>query len=401
MSELYPVIFGFIFIAILGAVSVLFLYLLNPPWWKHRWVRLAVYIIPLLGGIAIILWALGVKSGSRFLTGIGATGAAMTAVVEIALLLSLPVSGAFQAIGRILRKIRHTLAGSGRIDKNRRLVLKSAAAAFPLLAISTGVGGVVRSFKGVRLPLLSFSYLQMPPALEGLKILQLSDSHLGFYVVLEHLEKLLIDAEKHKPDIVLITGDVADDLSILPEALKMISQLNPPLGCYACLGNHEYYRGIDEVRRIYDKAPVSLLVNEGTTIDVDGTALYIAGVDDPRWMSRDNSRFLHDSVDKCLEAAPGDAFKIFMCHRPEGFDRAAGRGVELTLAGHTHGGQIGIGGKSFFEMVSSYKYLWGHYIKGNGSQLYTTSGVGHWFPFRLGCPQEAPLIELKKGREVS
>ncbi|RKX73418.1 MAG: hypothetical protein DRP60_11930 [Spirochaetes bacterium] len=78
-------------------------------------------------------------------------------------------------------------------------------------------------------------------------------------------------------------------------------------------------------------------------------------------------------------------------------DFAAELGVNLTLAGHTHGGQIGVGGRSFFDWVLPYKYLWGHYTKDNGSQLYTSAGIGHWFPFRLGCPAEAPVFVLRRG----
>jgi uncharacterized protein len=85
-----------------------------------------------------------------------------------------------------------------------------------------------------------------------------------------------------------------------------------------------------------------------------------------------------------------------MSHRPDAFDHAAVRGIDLTLAGHTHGGQIGMFGRSVFESYWPERYLWGRYER-NGSQLYTSAGVGHWFPFRLGCPPEAPVIELTRG----
>ena len=81
-----------------------------------------------------------------------------------------------------------------------------------------------------------------------------------------------------------------------------------------------------------------------------------------------------------------------MTHRPEGFDPASEMGIELTLSGHTHGGQAGLNGRSLWSAFTD-RYLWGHYAK-NGSQMYLSSGIGHWFPFRLGCPTEAPIIEL-------
>ena len=84
---------------------------------------------------------------------------------------------------------------------------------------------------------------------------------------------------------------------------------------------------------------------------------------------------------------------MLLCHRPEGFVPASACGVHLTLAGHTHGGQIGFNGKSAFEPIWRDKYLWGRYSRGE-SHLYTTSGFGHWFPFRLMCPTEVPILEL-------
>jgi predicted MPP superfamily phosphohydrolase len=84
-----------------------------------------------------------------------------------------------------------------------------------------------------------------------------------------------------------------------------------------------------------------------------------------------------------------------LSHRPAAFDAAAENGVDLTLAGHTHGAQVGLFGRSLLEPLWPEARLWGHYRQGV-SQLYTSSGVGHWFPFRLGCPSEAPVIELRR-----
>lgn len=362
--------------------------------------RLTTFLIPVFGGICIVLWAWGVKIDNSILTGIGATGGAFTMVIQIALLLSLPVSGAFHVIIDIVRKIKKkVMTAPVKPDPKRRLVLKTAAAVFPMIAVSAGAGGVASSFNESRMPKIKLLYPDLPSSLNGLQILQISDSHLGYYITLHHLERMLMKAEEQKPDIILLTGDIADDLRILPDALSMIAQLSPRLGCYACLGNHEYYRGINKVYRAYDAGPIPLLVDAGTAIDIDGIPLYIAGADDPRWMRRDNSRFIDESISKSIALAPDNAFKILMSHRPTAFDFAAEKGMQLTLSGHTHGGQLGIGGRSLFEYLPALgglRYQWGHYQKANGSQLYTTSGFGHWFPFRLGCPPETPLIELRK-----
>ena len=396
MSELFPVIFGAVFLSILGLAVWLFFRILNRPWWEHRWVRRVALLIPIAGLGSIFLWALGVKAGSDLVSALGAFGAALTVVIEIALLLTLPISGIIHGAIAIGAWARRRLVGNTKPDPERRLFLKGAAAILPIAAVTAGAGGVIRSFSAVRLPRFDFVFKNLPPALEGLRIFQVSDSHLGQYVDLDDIEKMLLEAQPLRPDLVLVTGDVADDLSMLPDALRMISQLNPPYGCYASLGNHEYYRGITEVRRIYDKAPIPLLVNEGMLREIDGSQIYVGGADDPRRMRQDNSRFLRETIQRCLLDAPAESFKIVMSHRPEGFDFAAEADVQLTLAGHTHGGQIGFGGKSIFE--NTVKYIWGQYVKANGSRLYTTAGIGHWFPFRLGCPPEAPIIRLVSSR---
>jgi uncharacterized protein len=107
---------------------------------------------------------------------------------------------------------------------------------------------------------------------------------------------------------------------------------------------------------------------------------------------------------------------MLLCHRPEGFDPAIDNGFDLTLSGHTHGGQLGLLGRSLLEHIRPGIGWWGAYAKqrsvteaaaaafarrtrtpGGPSRLYTTSGFGHWFPFRLGCPTEMPVVVLERG----
>lgn len=236
----------------------------------------------------------------------------------------------------------------------------------------------------------------LPESLDGIRILQLSDLHLRHYVTLDDLEDVVRDAEAMKPDLVLVTGDIADDLEMLPGAIELIQGMRAPLGTFACLGNHEYFRGVDAVRRIFDRSPIPLFINQGVRIPVNGDSLYIAGIDDPRSMGAKDLAFYERTIDIALAGAGSQDTIVLMSHRPDAFDYAATQGVELTLSGHTHGGQIGFMGRSVFEPVWPDRYLWGHYDR-SGSQLYTTSGMGHWFPFRLGCPQEVPLLVLRRG----
>ncbi len=282
------------------------------------------------------------------------------------------------------------------VDQGRRSLLTKGAAALPAATIAMAGWGVISSYNDTTIPVVPLRYAGLPAGLEGLRILHLSDIHIGLFFFLEDLERTMEIAARHKPDIVLVTGDVSDEIHRLPDALRIIHALRPRYGTYAALGNHEYYRGIESVQRHFDAGPIPLLREAGRAIRINGSDLFIGGTDDParRGSERNKHAFLRTTVDATLDGAPSDAFHIVMSHRPEGWDEAARNGIELTLSGHYHGGiQWGFNGRGIIESMTPNNYIWGHYRRGE-SQLYTSAGVGHWFPFRLGCPAEAPLYVL-------
>ena len=220
--------------------------------------------------------------------------------------------------------------------------------------------------------------------------------HLGYFRGLQDMESLFEQVAAYHPDLVLVTGDLADDLTLLPGLLNLLAQFKTRLGVFAALGNHEYYRGVKNVRKIFDASTIPLLCEQGVTVSVNGTRLFIGATDDPsNSQFPELQEFYRNTVATALTNAPSNAFKILMSHRPQAFIAAEKMGAQLTLAGHTHGMQIGYNGRSLPELLGRNKFLWGHYERGE-AQLYTTSGVGHWFPFRLGCPPEAPIIVLEQ-----
>jgi len=296
---------------------------------------------------------------------------------------SLPIAAIFRGVTKVaLPKSTGTVT--------RRAALGAATAIAPIVAISTGISGFTTAAAPPRIPRMRFPIRGLHPKLHGKRILHLSDLHLGVEKHTEDLEALFDMLKDDRPDLVVFTGDVAEDLRQLGPALDATLRFAPRLGVYASLGNHEYFHDASAAARIYAQKDVPLLVSSGTRVTNE---LFIAGADDPVYVDRDPTPFLADSIEAALAGAPSDAFRLLLCHRPEGFVPASACGVHLTLAGHTHGGQIGFNGKSAFQPIWRDKYLWGRYSRGD-SHLYTTSGFGHWFPFRLLCPTEAPIIEL-------
>ncbi|MCB1182737.1 metallophosphoesterase [bacterium] len=283
-------------------------------------------------------------------------------------------------------------------DPGRRRLLRLAAGAVPAAVAGGGGLGLVGISGAGRAAEVSRRRLdvpRLPPGLSGLRIAQLSDLHLGGAATLARLDAILAAVRPHRPDLVVVTGDIADDLRLLPGALDRIAALAPPLGVFACLGNHEYGVGIRAVREAFGASPIRLLVDAHRPVRWHGTPWTIAAVDDPGGgLLRDRRPgMLPAAVDRALDQAEAGRFTLLLSHRPEAFDPAAARGVGLTLAGHTHGGQVALGGRSILALTRRFPYPWGLYRRAD-SLLYVTSGAGQWLPFRLGCPAEVPIFDL-------
>jgi len=354
-------------------------------WLRRRALRVgaASFLTFLLAAHAA--WAVGMRNPTVSYWG------ALAATVVLPMLVLLTASLPLSALARRRSRPKNA-APSG---PTRRAVLQGVAAAIPMAAMGTGLAGWVGGAAEPRLRVLPMTLPRLPPALAGLRILQLSDLHLGCSKGIDTLERLLANiGASDRPDLIVLTGDVAEDQALLGPALRLVEQFRPRLGVFSALGNHEYLRGIRTVRAAYEKSAVSLLINRSEISRVGDSRLVISGVDDPVFVHRAIEPVVEPWFDRALDGTPSDAFRMMLSHRPEGFNLAAPRGVDLTLSGHTHGGQIGFNGKSAFQALYPDGYLWGAYRRGD-SALYTTCGFGAWYPFRLGAPPEAPLIVLQ------
>jgi len=402
MSELFPIFFGAGILLVLSLLVFLFVRVLNKEWWRMAWIRRAIYFLPVAGILGIVFWGVGQFTIKKTMAYIGATVTALDIILILALLVSLPVSGVLNGIQRLIDRRRNR--GPKEPDTTapivpRRRFLKAAAAAVPIVALTSGASGVAHAFSDIKVYRKKIYFKNLPPELEGFRILHLSDIHIGYYTWLENVEDVLLAAGEFSPHIVCATGDHSDRLDVYPDVLKLFDQFKAPYGVFASLGNHEYYRGIRRVLAAYDKSPVPLLVNSGQVIEHNGYPIFFGGADDPRSMGRENTRFFRKTIDNTLLSAPSHAFRILLSHRPRAFDLASEAGYHFVLSGHTHGGQIGLAGRSILEPVFPENYLWGEYSHGD-NRLYTSAGMGHWFPFRLGCPAEAPVLELTGNKET-
>ncbi len=245
---------------------------------------------------------------------------------------------------------------------------------------------------------LSLERLQIPirrlhSALEGFRIVQLSDFHLFPFTNIELVREAVEAANELKPDLVLLTGDyVLSMADSIFELAPVLSGLNAKNGVYACLGNHDLWTDQAVVRAGLEESGLPLLKNEGVAITAGRSTLYVAGLDDG-WSGKPD-------LERALEHAPRGAPVVLLHHEPDFADANSLDGrVTLQLSGHSHGGQVRmplIG--SFVLPDYGRKYDMGLY-RVNDMWLYTNRGIGViWPPVRFNCRPEVTEITLVQGK---
>ncbi|MCG8590468.1 MAG: metallophosphoesterase [Proteobacteria bacterium] len=231
----------------------------------------------------------------------------------------------------------------------------------------------------------------------GLRIVQISDLHIGNGLEGERLSALVAHVNAMDPDLIALTGDLFDfDPAYVQDGARRLGALRARLGVYAVLGNHDTYTGEALVAEALAERAPELVLLRGDCVRLEGALpLYIAGVDDP---GRDwTARGVHmESLERLAESRPDDGPCVLLVHRPEAFPQAARLGFELVLAGHTHGGQIALpfpGGRYNLARIIT-RFHRGLYRRA-GSTLYVNRGVGVAGPaIRFNCAREIATIEL-------
>lgn len=237
----------------------------------------------------------------------------------------------------------------------------------------------------------------LPAALDGLRIVQLSDLHIGPHTSRRFLERVRRAVEEARPDLIAVTGDLIDDhagdVAVYEETLGTLAA---PLGVYAIAGNHDVYAGWPAVRAALARLPLTVLVNEARTLRHRGAELVLAGTGDPAG-GRGGSATGGPDLQATLAAIPPGAFAIVLAHNPALWPPLARAGVPLTLSGHTHWGQLAIPALGWSLASPFLQHAMGSYEE-EGRLLYIHPGTNYWgIPFRLGTPPEVAVLELRRG----
>jgi predicted MPP superfamily phosphohydrolase len=230
----------------------------------------------------------------------------------------------------------------------------------------------------------------LPVAFENYRIVHLSDVHCGPWTPAARVEGWVARINALGPDLVAVTGDLittgSDYVGAVSQALGGLRARD---GVFACMGNHDYFTDGEAFARALGHAGLTVLRNRGQEVERDGDRLYVAGVDDT-WSRRAD-------MGAALSGRPGEMPTLLLAHDPLLFPEAAAAGVELTLSGHTHGGQLAVPGLArrlnLARLASEFTV--GIYRTGR-SILHVSRGAGTTGPpIRLGAPSEISVITLR------
>ncbi len=236
----------------------------------------------------------------------------------------------------------------------------------------------------------------LPSALEGFRIVQISDIHVGSTIKREYVNAIVQRVNSLKPHILAFTGDIADGyVNSLAYHVLPLGDIVTVYGSFFVTGNHEYYSGAMEWIKVIKKLGFKVLMNEGLVLKKGSARLFVSGVPD-----YSAHRFIENhraNPSAALKGAPEESVKIFLAHQPRSVPETENLDIDLILCGHTHGGQI-FPFNYFVSMVQP--YLKGLYTAGK-KWVYVNRGTGYWGPpMRVGSPSEITLIKLTNAHQV-
>jgi predicted MPP superfamily phosphohydrolase len=318
-----------------------------------------------------------------------------------------PRMGAFMAAGAlaylivatvcvVVRAVLHALLKRmpEKADPGRRRVLATAgnvvmAAPVVLLGYGTFIQRLDFGVREIDVPLD-----QLPPDLDGLRILQLSDIHRGAFLSDRDLVRVIDASLELKPNLAVITGDLISSRGDpLDSCIHRLARVKADAGVFGCMGNHERYAGVcDYTERAAARAGMRFLRGTSQALRFGSATLNLAGVD---YQSKAEKPNYLRGGERLL--APG-AVNVLLSHNPDVFPVAARQGYNLLLAGHTHGGQVTV--EILDESINPARfftpYVYGLYRSG-AAAAYVTRGIGTiGLPTRIGAPPEISVVRLRK-----
>ncbi len=259
------------------------------------------------------------------------------------------------------------------------------------LGIFATLAGLVAARRRARIVNVDVPLHDLPPALHGFSIVQISDIHVGTTIRKSYVQRIVKAVNALKPDLIAVTGDIVDGpVRELAAHTAPLAELRALHGAFFVTGNHEYYSGARSWTTEFRRLGLRVLLNEHTVIEHAGASLVVAGVTDFSSHHFDPSQRSDPHI--ALAGAPVAAsVRVLLAHQPRSAAAAASAGFDLQLSGHTHGGQFWPWNlfvrlqQPFTAGLHRLEHLW----------IYVSRGTGYWgIPNRFGAPSEITRLRL-------
>lgn len=296
------------------------------------------------------------------------------------------------------------------ISASRRDFFRYAAYAVGSVPFVAAAYGFASGRLKYRVERVEVPIANLPKELDGFKIAQLSDIHIGDFMPREEVRRAVKMANDLKPDLAVVTGDfISSEFDPLGDCIAELSQLHAPLGTWGCNGNHEIYADAeDAAQQLFQQHGMKLLRQESAELEWRGAKLNLIGVDYQRdRMTKGPAGPMLQGIESLVSREHPN---ILLSHNPNSFRQAAELGIELSLAGHTHGGQVKfeIVDHSFSpaRLITDFVAGLYHLPMGKGESgengdhkkaaLYVNRGLGTFgVPVRIGVLPEITLLTLR------
>jgi uncharacterized protein len=334
--------------------------------------------------------------------------------VSFLALATVGLTSAFNWISKLLLAVAAPLHHES-MDRGRRAFFRSAAYLAGGLPFVAGAYGFFKERLSFKIREIEIPVADLPASLDRLRILQLSDIHAGDFMPRSEIRRAVEMANSLGADMTVVTGDfITGANDPLEDCIAELSRLHAPLGVWGCNGNHEIYADAEQrAQQLFERFGMRLLRQENAELAWRGEKFNLIGVDYQRERTASGNKLpMLRGAERLVRK---DIFNILLSHNPNSFRRAAELGVQLSLSGHTHGGQVQVEIVDHFFSPARFmtKFIAGLYQLPLGANsnaanivaandppkhaaLYVNRGLGTiGMPVRLGVPPEITLITLR------
>lgn len=353
------------------------------PRWGRRWVpwALAVLLLALLAAVLEGFDAWGSAWSPDTMRPVAWTGQAFLASCLYLFLGLVPLAVVSGLVALV--RWRHDRGRGAR----RRLNRIGAALVAGLTVAVTGYGALEAARPSVT-P-MEVASAQLPAEFDGAKVALLTDLHAGAVRSAGFTQRVVDLVNAQRPDVVLVAGDLVDGYAerYAPE-IAPLADLEAPLGVFVTTGNHEMYQDTANWVTAFEDLDLTVLKNDAVPLERGGTSITLAGVHD----DTGEGAFVPD-YDAALDGTDPAGYTLLMAHQPRQAFEVEGRGVDLQVSGHTHGGQMW----PLRYLVPLQQPMIDGLATVAGTQVVTTRGIGAWGPaIRVLAPPEVPVVTLRR-----